>query len=275
MSGHDGHEHALDRNGWRYCVTCKRALTERRRAQARSDRAGRNAGHEWTHADIVILEGSFGAVPTAALAQRLGRTVTAVRLKAKRGGLRMRDNAGMTGREVAHLLGVDERLVGRWVERGMLHTTRGYAQGPHHIHRVTERALDAFVAEHAHWLDARRMQPSPWRARVIEQGRWLTTVEVGERTGRHANALSMECLAGRWDARRRGPHWAIHESLVPAIAATAGGVNGVWADPARREATLRHRKALRLGIAQPRPSGAPPGPRRRRPPVAPPRRVAA
>lgn len=210
----------------------------------------------WSRDEVDLLEHRYGTWSDEAIARHLGRTVVGVRIKARRLGIAKRD-AGMTSRSVALMFGVDETAVSKkWIRHGLLRSTRGYRQGPHPVHRISEADLWAFVRSHPEWTDHRRMEPSPWRSYLQLNGRWLMLGEVAALTGRNDQVLARECREGRWEHRRRGPHVVIHESLVPAIAASAAKGER-RADPALREARLRRRRDVRKGIAEPLPTGRP------------------
>jgi hypothetical protein len=220
--------------------------------RSHADRPWRRPEH-WSAAEVAHLESRFGLAPDATIARRLGRTVTGVRLKAKRLGLLKRD-AGLTGREVAAACGVHDKLPARWEALGLLRSTRAYRQGPHRVRLFAEAELLRFLRGHGEWVDASRMPDSAYRDAALEGGRWLALPDVARLTERHTHTLAREVREGRWPARRRGPAWAIHESVVAAMPRGRAS----WP---RREATLQHRRDVRKGIAAPRAAGRPPGSR--------------
>lgn len=212
-----------------------------------------HAGHRprercWSRADVLLLEAQFGELTDDALARKLGRTVLGIRLKAKKLGLHKRD-VGLSAREVALLFAVDETVVSKvWIRRGVLKARRSsFFQGPNRMWVVDERELERFIDEQAHWFDAIRMMDSPYRDRALCNGRWYSLPDVMYLTGRHAHVLNKELRAGRWPGRKRGTHWMVHESTIPAIAASAGQ-HGRFASIERRERTLEHRRNVRKGV---------------------------
>jgi hypothetical protein len=211
-----------------------------------------NRSEHWSADEVLYLEGHFGSTSDEALSRHLGRSIVGIRLKAKRLGLRKKD-AGLTGSEVARLLGVDPTQVIRvLVRRGLLRASHPYRVGNNRVSLVMEGELERFIREHGEWVDVDRMPDSVFRDIAVAGGRWHSLPAVQQLTGRHAHVLAKEILGGRWSARKRGPHWMVHESRIDAIRATAGH-NGRTASMARRERRLEARRNVRKGIEMPAP----------------------
>lgn len=211
-----------------------------------------NRPEHWTKADVAYLETRFGRITDEAIARKLGRTVVAIRLKAKRLGLLKRD-AGMSSRDVGRLLGVDETTVSKiWIRRGLLAARRGHAVGGgRRVYLIADEAVEAFITRHGQWLDPDRVpDDSPFKAAAMAT-RWISLTELVERTGHGRKYLLWFIVGGVLPAARRGPHWYVradHAWKVPARSPEA------IADARfRREQTLDRRNARRKGLPAPAP----------------------
>ncbi|MGQ9573626.1 MAG: hypothetical protein ACUVV3_10690 [Dehalococcoidia bacterium] len=114
----------------------------------------------WSAQDEAYLEANFHHVSAKTLARRLGRSPTAVKLKAKRLGLRKYDE-GYTASSLAEALGVDPHWVLARIRSGKLrashrHTERTLGQGGDSW-LVTDDAVVEFLAEHPYDLDLRKV----------------------------------------------------------------------------------------------------------------------
>ncbi len=109
-------------------------------------------GPKWTTSDDAFLEAHIGARRPGWIAKQLGRSVTAVTVRAKRIGLSRRDaRTWYTARQVADGFGVDPSTVVRWIDRAWLAATRegqDYPDGRAAAWRVEYVALRRFVREH-------------------------------------------------------------------------------------------------------------------------------
>jgi biotin operon repressor len=114
----------------------------------------------WTPEEEEYLESSYHRISLKTLARKLGRTPTAVRLKAKR--LRLRKHGeGYSACSLAQALGVDPHWVLARIRSGKLRAThrqteRTEAQGGDSW-LITEEAVVSFVREYPYELDLRRV----------------------------------------------------------------------------------------------------------------------
>lgn len=113
----------------------------------------------WSEGDARYLEANLYRSSVADIARHLGRTQTAVRLKAKRLGL-SKSGEGYTQRQLALGLGCDDHKVRRWVDAGWLRgsrrqTERCDAQGGD-MWYFSDAAVRAFVRDHPNEVDPRR-----------------------------------------------------------------------------------------------------------------------
>jgi hypothetical protein len=114
----------------------------------------------WTAQEEAYLEGNFHHVSVKALARRLGRSPTAIKLKAKRLGLRKYDE-GYTASSLAEALGVDPHWVLARIRSGKLrashrHTERTAEQGGDSW-LITDEAVVEFLREHPYDVDLRKV----------------------------------------------------------------------------------------------------------------------
>lgn len=111
---------------------------------------------DWAPAEEALLLRYAGLRSPKWIATKLGRTEASVVTKAKRDALRLGRRNGYTCRDLAEAFGVDEHKVMRWADEGKLAVTRrGYAgRDPW---AVTEAAVVAFVVEHPHDFELRRV----------------------------------------------------------------------------------------------------------------------
>jgi len=208
-------------------------------------RAWRRPEH-WTGSEVSYLEGHFGLAGDKVIAAHLGRSVVGMRLKARRLGLRKRD-AGMTAREVAHLLGIPcAKTPASWEDRGLIRSRRTYPVGPNRVRLYREADVIAFVAEHGQYVDADRVpEDSPFAA-VARANRWLSLPEVHRLTGR-STVAEHEIAEGRVRAARRGTHWYIRAEDLPLIRSLRPDrIEDSWW---RRQSVLEHRRNVRKGVA--------------------------
>lgn len=108
-----------------------------------------------------------------AIAKQLGRTVCAVKLRAKR--LSTSKTAGdetFTGHAVAQILGTDDGKVRRWIAAGLLPATRrgtertGGRNGD--FYRITPNDLRTFILRYPQELDLRRVEGSGYKATFLD-----------------------------------------------------------------------------------------------------------
>jgi len=114
----------------------------------------------WSAQEEAYLEANLHHVSAKALARKLGRSPTAVKLKAKRLGLRKYDE-GYTASSLAEALGVDPHWVLARIRSGKLrashrHTERTSGQGGDSW-LITDEAVVEFLAEHPYDIDLRKV----------------------------------------------------------------------------------------------------------------------
>lgn len=154
----------------------------------------------------------------AAIARRLGRSETAVRLKAKRLRYRLlHTRAALTAADVQRLLGLScPKSVARWIEAYGLRA-RNAGTPRHPIYRVQWEDLYAWLEDPAHWMayDPARCTEPPLREHLAElrqgQPRWLSVGEVARRYCVGCSTVKQWVAKGFLPATRYG-NWWIRES---------------------------------------------------------------
>lgn len=143
---------------------CSRAdLAERlpgRTVPSISNRAGRlglrgDKGPDWSEEEIFCLRELFWAQTPQAIAKRLGRTINAVRVKAKKIGLRQRARPELTPNQISGLLNICPKQVLRWVRRRLL-SARCAPTFERRIWLIRRDDLIEFLRAHPELWDARR-----------------------------------------------------------------------------------------------------------------------
>lgn len=111
----------------------------------------------WTEEDERYLESHLHEQSIAVIAATLGRTKTAVKLKAKRLGVN-KTKEGYTMRGLCLALGCDHHKVEKWLGRGWLHgARRGSEHQTHDFWLFTDTDIRDFVIAHPLEIDQRRM----------------------------------------------------------------------------------------------------------------------
>jgi hypothetical protein len=121
---------------------------------------------DWSQAELDLLEQN-AHLTDAVISRKLrqagfSRSVIAVRVKGKRLSVDRSDPSTMSAHELSRLLGVDGKTVTAWIEKGFLKAgRRGTARtsqqgGDEHLIHVKD--LWAFIVEHAHLIDLRKVE---------------------------------------------------------------------------------------------------------------------
>jgi hypothetical protein len=219
--------------------------------KAHVGRAWRRPEH-WSTGELAYLERWYGRRPDEVIAKVLGRSVVALRLRAKRAGI-LKRNAGLSSRAVARIFGVDESIVSKtWIKRGLLPATKGaFRQGPHHMWLVDDEAVEGFIRQHGQYVDPEKMPDSPYRSLAL-QHKWYSLPAIERLTGKDQASLSTSLRRGVYRAAKRGTHWYIPAAELPRIAGRVLRV-GRWTTLAQvrreREERLARRRNQRKGIS--------------------------
>lgn len=174
------------------------------------------AGRRWTPDELAVVEDGYYARPVASIAKQLGRSVTAVYLKAEQLGLSRRDPSFLSANEVRLILGNDEHVVRRWIVAGELPGQRVPGRGRRGFeYQVREADLVAWLKANP-WLVDRDAVEAAYRPYIAE--RYITLAEAFRRGAAHATALGQAAYAGLVPGqRRRGLFWVVPESVLPAL----------------------------------------------------------
>lgn len=211
-----------------------------------------NRPEHWSAEEVATLESWYGRISDEKLAAKLGRSVTAIILKKKRLGISKKDQ-GLTGYDVAELFGVDETVVTKvWLRRGLLRARRGWLQGPHRVHLISEIEVERFIQRHGQYIDVDKMPESPYRT-LAEQHRFYSLPDVQRLTGRHPHAMARALALGRYRGVKRGSHWYVPADELPKLHGRAHLGPATSAEIAEivrhREAKLELRRNRRKGVA--------------------------
>ena len=114
----------------------------------------------WSPSDIACLEANFHRLAIKQIAKELGRTVTAVRLKAKRLGYR-KNGEGYNLHSLSQALGVDHHWVRDRIRAGLItartrETERTVQQGGD-SYLITDQEVLRFIREHTFEVDLRKV----------------------------------------------------------------------------------------------------------------------
>lgn len=159
----------------------------------------------WTEQERAFLRRHTGVLSDAEIANRLGRTPTALRIERKRRGYpgpTVCRRAGLTAREVGRRLGVDSKMVSRWIEEGRLRG--GLLPIGRQRWSVSYQAFKRFACDPGNWVyfDVRRVN-DPHLARLIELRRqrwgdeWWDTSQVRDYWGAQYNLVAKWVRLGR------------------------------------------------------------------------------
>src|SRR5262245_5663517 len=138
---YDGQTHTID-------ALVKRYGLERHQVSRAAWRGGyktKRQGKSWTEAENAYLRDHWGRTPADEIATALGRTLISVQLQKKRLGISTRDFDDWTIRDLEdreHGLGIDHRLLHRFISRGWL---RARAQPRSGAVPVTRVSIDNYI----------------------------------------------------------------------------------------------------------------------------------
>lgn len=141
----------------------------------------------WNVDEVQYLEAYYHRTAVRTVAKHLGRSVTAVRLKAKRLGYR-KYAEGYTVSSLAAALGVEAHWVQRRIKDGQIaaarrHTERTARQGGDAL-LITERAVLGFIRDHTYEIDLRKVDHL-WFLDTIREGLAQTSRNGRLRNGSH------------------------------------------------------------------------------------------
>jgi hypothetical protein len=208
------------------------------------DRAWNRPEH-WSATEVSYLERWFGMKSDAEIAKRLGRTVVGIRLKAKRLGMKKKD-AGYTARELGRQFGIDPTVITKsWVRRGLINVHRSYHVGLNLVNLFDHSEVERFIRDHGEWIEHHKVPAESVFADLVAANRWYSLPQLHRLTGRQN--LDLELRAGTLPGRKKGSHWMVHESQLPAIRRLPP--EHIRESFDRRERVLEVRRNRRKGLA--------------------------
>lgn len=118
----------------------------------------------WTKQEEMYLETNLHRMSIRAIAEKLGRSQTAVRSKAVSMGMNKHTD-GYTMRSLAQALGCTANAVARWIERGWLKGRRRQTDRLHDVWHFSDKDVRDFIRRHPEEIDQRHVN-------------WLWVVDV-------------------------------------------------------------------------------------------------
>lgn len=172
-------------------------------------RSIRDAGKQpprWTADEDMLLQSCRGLMSLTELSKELGRTPIAVALRGKRvGAATPRRTPGyLTGRQIAKIVGVEDRIPSLWIRQGILPGEQiPYDFGPPKW-RVKIQDFKRWLIRPSSWVYFRleRMRPGTFRRLVeLAQARWgdewWTTRQAADYLGTTCNLIVQQIKRGR------------------------------------------------------------------------------
>jgi hypothetical protein len=126
----------------------------------------------WTEAELAYVHTHLGHEAVPAIAKKLGRSQTAIRLMAKRRGINKHTTGGYTANSLVSLLGWQHHRTKQLVERGWLQATRrqmAYGDKRPDAYLITEEALYRCLIAHPELIDLRRVDKD-WFLDLVTKG---------------------------------------------------------------------------------------------------------
>lgn len=128
----------------------------------RASMLGCSKRRDWTEKELEQLEEWVGTLQAAEIARRLRRTEVAVRVQAKRLGLKHLMRSGWyVASDVASILGVDNSAVNRWIANESLRATPAHGDRPGQqggkMWRIEEKDLVEFIRRYPYQLRGRNI----------------------------------------------------------------------------------------------------------------------
>ena len=116
----------------------------------------------WTLAELLVVEeGIDSNASLKTIAERIGRSVMAVRLRLARGGFEVSCLGGFKAKDLADWINVSPRTVRYWKETGLLHTKRG---------RITEHSFTEFCRNHPEKIPYEQLRDPDMKKWLREMG---------------------------------------------------------------------------------------------------------
>lgn len=115
-------------------------------------------GRNWTPEQLARVDaGIERGLSNALLGERLGKSANAIKVIRRRHKLGAPSRTGYTARRLAAVMGLScSKTVARWIDQGWLRGQRGAViWGPHHIWRIEEDDLLAFLEDSRGWAQWR------------------------------------------------------------------------------------------------------------------------
>lgn len=197
----------------------------------------------WTAEEDAFLSDNTGFLSLEEIADVLGRPVEGVKLRRQRTGIPPTTKRWMSANDVADQLGVDCKVVVRWIdEMGFMSGRRLPVR--HTQYAITELALKRFIIKPEHWtlLDVYAIPDLHLRRLALLAmerwgDRWVTTGQVASWLGCHHKDVLHQIYRGRirgvqlWNS---GAAWHLRESEARKLVIPRGSGSSIldWNDEA-------------------------------------------
>jgi hypothetical protein len=190
----------------------------------------------WTEQEVTVLVIKRHRFSPKEMAEHLGRSETAVRLKLKRLGYTwIRGVEGFfTARALGRIFGVESKTVAWWMDVGWLEGSRYPTRlGPYYPRKISWDAVIDFIEDEQHWhlWKVSRMIRGELRDYAEEardgRGQFLTTGQVGKLLHYDHRWIRELIARGRIHGRKHGPNWKVQVEEVLRFAKADGQVKAL------------------------------------------------
>lgn len=165
---------------------------------------GNRSRRPWTVEQDQELRGLLGWQSLRAISRTLGRSETAIKIRAKRLGYSWHWKGAYTARGVGVIFAVDAKTVSIWIRDGLIEA-RKTGRGRTHRWRIEHEAIEAFIRDGVPYYERRRITEPYWRnlADQAWQAFGLVSLTVAaRRLGVCDETLKRRIRRGEWQAEQ-------------------------------------------------------------------------
>lgn len=167
---------------------------------------GKRNRRPWTAQAEQELRGLWGWHAPPVVAQKLGRSLNSVNVKAKRLGLSCRWKGAYNARAVGRVFAVDSKTVGIWIRYGWLAAKQSkVGAGKNRRWRIEHEAIERFIRDYPMYYERRRITEPYWRD--LADKAWavfdLVPIHVAaKKLGVCDETLKRRIRRGEWQAEK-------------------------------------------------------------------------
>ena len=163
----------------------------------------------WSEHDCEALRDNYGLLSLRVLSRRLNRSPVAIRLKAKRLRVAMKDNH-YSLRQISEIFGIDSKTMFHIVKEGWLKGRKaGYRQGPHKVWNFQEADVVAFIKRYPWTIRVEKLRDCHYFCHLLrqewERDPWLSRAEAAAVVGVNPDTMSRAVKHGLVKAYCRSP----------------------------------------------------------------------